>query len=654
MANEMDLIRSLIWGKMRQSLQKLLQDSPPPQIVRIENDFHSDIEGASLQGGNMLVLHKMVTDTVLIGKDNSDSQINIGLSCPTSVYMRPLKCKFQSCKVEDFKSIFPKVKYVRVKNFGSSTDDGHCAVNVGDLLKIMTIDKKKKFVTCQDVNSKEDKSLPYKCSVIFTPLQDCRRYTLSEVVNEQGLPARVCFESTRSQAVNDRWNRALKGVDDVVFHNEVTQYQVIATVLGGVGGQARCLGLPTDLPIQCKIAERLTQDFRNSEEVVRTLHKGFDIKNFVEKVNVFQDLKNIKIFDSIRLPKSVPQYQNSPRPARKNGIKSPPVSPKPVKKITTIDPNGLSKDPKSPPVSPKPVKKITKIDPNGPSKDPKCPLVIPRASYSAPDNFPAVTGAEHIGLSRSLHEDNTNIDEDGYVEMGIAKHYYDESAHREKNSRLTENNNSERQKTANVVKKNPPVSPKPIKKIKLPFPDVSSKGPKCLLVPSPPYSPSYSATTDEDSATTDEDDYVEMDGYHKKNSEGEANELQSRRNRNNDYEEVTIQPRWTAKQNHEFADPRVLLTENRDDAKQRRPVSAEYVIPLKSVPPQKNEYSEPNCYENMYVMNREPQTDQSDYQNVVPRADWQQLYSNEREIAPDFESSEYVEMTGHPIRLETS
>ena len=425
-----------------------------------------------------------------------------------------------------------------------------------------------------------------------------------------------------------------------------------------MGEQTRCLGLPIDLPIQCTIAERLTKELRNYEEIVRALNQGFDFKNFVENVNVFQDLKNIKIYEPISLPESTSQthYASSPRRPRRNAIKSPPVSPKPKNNITKTDPNGSPKSPKS-------------------------PLVVPRPTSRAPNDCPAATKAVDDEPSRSLPENNASVDEDNYVEIEkIQKQDYHENKHGEKNSAGEDKDYDKEsklyvEKTTNAVKKSPPVSPKPIRKIKTSEPNGSSKDPTCLLkVPKPSYSPSaeYCEVTvaeydepsrclHEESTTTDEDGYVEMAiakhcyyekcGY-EKNSRGKAIAPGSQRNRNNGYEEVSFQPRWTAKQNHEFADPRFLLNKKCEDAKQSRPMSAEYVIPLTPVSPERTSSSD--CYENMYVTwNRKPKTDGGEYENVVPQGDWE-FYSKDCDITSSSDSSEYVEMTRQTVRLGIS
>ena len=184
MANDTKLSKSFIWSKTRTNLSKLLKEYPLPQIVRVVDGFCSINEDTSLYDEQILALHEIHSVRKLIGTDSSDTQVTIALSCPTQVLVCPSKCKYIACKVESFQSIFPNIQYVRVKSCvpQSRNANNESMFKVGDIIQIQKIDRKTRSVLCQNTDTKGDMTLSYNSPAIFTPLLDCQKYTLSEVV----------------------------------------------------------------------------------------------------------------------------------------------------------------------------------------------------------------------------------------------------------------------------------------------------------------------------------------------------------------------------------------------------------------------------------------------------------------------------------------
>ena len=166
-----------------------------------------------------------------------------------------------------------------------------------------------------------------------------------------------------------------------------------------MGELTHCIGLPTDLPIRCTVAERLIKNGQSYEDFVRTLHAGFDNKNLSERVNVFQEISRVKIHgssNSITIV-SPPQPDTFPSLVRSTATGSQPhVSPKPKKR--TI----MSNLPQSP-------------------KDSKYPLSDPKQSSQSPPEDSTITTEVYDELSENRLEDSATTAEDNYVEMGRAE-----------------------------------------------------------------------------------------------------------------------------------------------------------------------------------------------------------------------------------------
>ena len=393
MANDTELINSLTWGKTKKSLSRLLKQNQLPQIVRVVDSVQRTNREACVHDGLVLVLHEIDSLRKLVGTDNLGRKITIPLSCPTQGLVQPSKCKYSSCKVEDFKAIFPKVQYVRVKSVDSQTgNDDETSLKVGDFLQIKKIEGKTKTVHCQNTDTDEYITIPYTSPVTFTPLLDYRKYRLSEIVSNYGLPAKVCFETTRFRE-NSKQENGLKSLNEFVFHKEVSEAQLLATTVAGDGKATQCMGLPTELPIKCIVAKRTAENEASYNNVIESLQAEFNEKNTTKKVTLFQDVHGVKLYD----------FTSLERPERSNAAKSsPPVSSnEPGKKLT--ESNNVARTP--PAVSPKPKKRPTQ-----PSNLATTPTTVRNVSEDVDgekDNNLKTAYLSMAGQSSTEHETST-------------------------------------------------------------------------------------------------------------------------------------------------------------------------------------------------------------------------------------------------------
>ncbi|CAB3979611.1 Hypothetical predicted protein [Paramuricea clavata] len=532
MANDTELIGSFIWSKPQKNLSKLLKEYQLPQIVRVVDGFCGKNEETSINSEQILAFHEICSVRKLFGTDSSGKQVIIPLTCPTQVLVCPSKCKYTPCKVEDFKSIFPKVQYVRVKSCGpqsrNASDILQPSLKVGDILQIQKINKKKKSVVCQNTDTKGEVTLSYTSPAIFTPLLDSRKYTLSEVVINYGLHSRVCFETTRSQADqnSDQWNSALTGLTEVVFHKVLTEVKVIATTLGrGVGALTHCIGLPTDLPIRCAVAERLAKNGQSYEDFVRTLHAGFNSKNLSERVNVFQDINAVKIYDLTSFESMAtvqrPQSDTLPSPVQSNVAKKPAkVSPKPKKRITE-SPNNSDYPPR---------------DSKQPSQSPADEVHDEPARNSPEVGTP--TAEVYDKLSRSRPEESATTDEEEYVDMSFFQKNIYEYVDCEKDKHSVDNqNNLDIYMYVSITN--------------------SHRTGNYINVPS----------------TLKVQDHLRNEG-----SQKQAPFNQPEIKHSQGYEQV--KPVWNSNSNQEFADPNLILKDNDKNKEQLSENHSDYVIPM--------------------------------------------------------------------------
>jgi hypothetical protein len=447
-------------------------------------------------------------------------------------------------------------------------------------------------------------TLSYKSPAIFTPLLDCQKYTPSEVVTNYGLPSRVCFVSTRSQAAqnSDQWNSALTGLTEVVFHKVVTEVKVIATTVGGgVGELTHCIGLPTDLPIRCAVAERLTKNGQSYEDFVRTLHAGFDNKNLSERVNVFQEISRVKIHNS----------------SNSITIVSPP-QPDTFPSLVQSTATGSQSH-----VFPKPKKRTIMSNLLQSPKDSKYPLSDPKHSSQSHPEDSTTTTEVYDELSENRLEDSATTAEDNYVEMGRAEENDYKNADCGKHKSSEDN---QKDLPMNVSIQNPHLTgqvnapstpevqnsqcnrPKINSIYSNSYAEVNIMKPQCNR---PKTNSIYSNSYEEVNIMKPQCSRPKTNSIYS-NSYEEVNIMKPQCNRpkpnsiySNGYEEV--KPAWNSNFKQEFADPSLILN------KQLSEVYNDYVIPmmLPNLKSQTQEFADSNL-----ILNEQLSEVHSDY--VIP------------------------------------
>ena len=413
LANDTEFINSLTWGKTKKSVPRLLKQYQLPLIVRVVDSVQRTNAEACVHDGQVLVLHKIDSVRKLIGTDNLGRKITIPLSCPTQGLVQPSKCKYASCKVEDFKVIFPKVQYVRVKSVDSQTgNDDESSLKVGDFLQIKKIEGKNKTIHCQNIDTDEYITIPYTSPVIFTPLLDYQKYRLSEIVSNYGLPAKVCFETARFRENSEQEN-GLKSLNEFVFHKEVSEAQLLATTVAGDGKATQCMGLPTELPIKCIVAKRTAENEASYNNVIESLQAEFNEKNITKKVTLFQDVHGVKLYD----------FTSLERPERSNAAKSSPSvsSNEPGKKST--ESNIVAGTP--PAVSPEPKRRFTQASNLATTAtSASSPMTKERFTDPVPPPSPTVpngtleTFSDHSARETEENDHLSSMDDDDYLLMG--------------------------------------------------------------------------------------------------------------------------------------------------------------------------------------------------------------------------------------------
>lgn len=303
-ADENELIKTLIWSKAEYSLAQFITEYPLPQIVRVVDGYYGTNEDSCLGAGQVLVVHDVHSTPNVIGNDCYGKSLAIPLDCTTKALVCPLKSKLvTACMVEDLKSVYPKIKYVRVESTegDGSSDDDH-SVRVDDLLEITKINKKTKLVHFQVIDTDRQVSLGFSYPALFTLLLDSRKYSLAEIKQIHGFPARVRFltegggDVRWKSSVRRRSPNSVSKLGEVVLQKEKTETTVIATTIGGQLVEKLCIGFPKDLPVNFVIAEGFLQGGGNYEEVVRTLHSNIKVTNLTDfdQIDVYEHLNAVR------------------------------------------------------------------------------------------------------------------------------------------------------------------------------------------------------------------------------------------------------------------------------------------------------------------------------------------------------------------------
>ena len=394
MADESELIKTLIWSNEEYSLAQFITEYPLPQLVRVVDGYYSTNEDTCLGAYQVLALHDVHSTPKVLGNDHFGKPVAIPLDCTTKALVCPLKSKFVTdCSVQALKSVYPKIEYVRVESTkeGESNDDQ--SVRVNDLLKITKLDKKTKLVHFQNIDTKQQVSLDYSHPALFTPLLDSRKYSLAEIKQIYGFPARVRFLNEGGGDVRRKANAGrgspstVSNLGEVVLREEKTETAVIATTIGGKLEEKLCIGLPKELPVNFVVAEGFLLGGGSYEEVVRTLHSNIKVTNLTDfdQINVHQHLNAVRKY----------AFTNADHFTAGPDSRSVPHSKRRLPKLST---------------------KRTEVLPTVPSPPPHTIASDRRSTNLSKDSC-------NVGSS-GLSEDSNNVDDSEYtyVQFSVEKH----------------------------------------------------------------------------------------------------------------------------------------------------------------------------------------------------------------------------------------
>ena len=411
-----EFVKTVVWSNGNYKLEELVARFELPQLVRVEVGFCTVNERTSLASGQVIMLHCVRKTQKLICETPLKNALLIPLDCPVDVLVQPRanECKYMQVSAGQLPSLRAEcghIKYVFALEGYLNIKSPNETIELGEIFELGDVDKKECSVKCKNVANGKSLSIKADFNVLFAPLLDFRRYTLTEVKQTFGFPAQVHFMddnsggSTTSSGSNS--SMLVSRLDTVTVADEITQTVVISTALGGSGVDNVSLQIPNELPIQVAIVKGFIPGKEHNRGIVETLEKQLSSRALESSQNLdtYEDLDTASTTihemsfkqpsDEIRISKfdygpaptlplrRVSQTETSPQLSRRQG---PPVFRKP-KLIPTPKP--------SPGLRPKP--------------SPAKPTVLERSSERKSSTIP--------GMSKSPMTKMPAVDERGYVEL---------------------------------------------------------------------------------------------------------------------------------------------------------------------------------------------------------------------------------------------
>ena len=180
---------SLTWSEASYTLIEFLEMFGVPNMVSFQDGL---LDAFALKDGEIFMLHELRFKQNVIGEDSTGRLIAIPLRCENKLLVCPLPehYSFNTIYVSEMPHVYPDIKYFRV--LGNDLEEEIDCLKPGSILKIERIDSRNSTVKFVNV----DRPLPSNSRVAFEPLLNFCEYTLNDVINLFGLPAKVILELT--------------------------------------------------------------------------------------------------------------------------------------------------------------------------------------------------------------------------------------------------------------------------------------------------------------------------------------------------------------------------------------------------------------------------------------------------------------------------
>lgn len=179
--------KSLTWSEVSYTLTEFFETFGVPNTVSVRQDH---LDAFALKDGEMLMLHGLRLNQNVIGEESTGRPIAIPLGYKNKLLVcpSPEHYKFNTIYVSEMPRVYPDIKYFRV--LGNDLEEEIDCLKPGSILKIERIDSKNSAVKFVNV----DLPLPSNSRVVFEPLLNFCEYTLNDVINLFGLPAKVILK----------------------------------------------------------------------------------------------------------------------------------------------------------------------------------------------------------------------------------------------------------------------------------------------------------------------------------------------------------------------------------------------------------------------------------------------------------------------------
>ena len=377
--SEDELADSLTWSDQSFPLNEFVDEYPLPQVVRVVRGYDGGEDSATLGYGEVLTLHALRETPMLAGEDKRGRLVAIRLDCPYKVQVLPQASdgKYNRCGVEDIPSLYPKVKFLQVIGAHYGPADDSESTTVGDIVEIMSIEKRQKRVKVRNPETSEQITLSSDCSAVFMPLLDWKSYSVKDLKNHFSFPIRVRFMVGNESSDDDETLGLISKVSDFIVLEEFREVLVITTTTSSCVDLKFCYEIPKDLEVKVEVPKGFLSGDRHYQEVVATLGRRFDVSRFMNThlLEICKHRDVIKGFDYESHKELFPNISRPPSRDVTTQDDSPVLPPRrqPVDRTTSV--------PLSPPDVPgkkAPLQKADSIDEDGNPRPPIAPRPKPR------------------------------------------------------------------------------------------------------------------------------------------------------------------------------------------------------------------------------------------------------------------------------------
>ena len=324
---------SLDWSEEEYQLTDFVNKFTLPQVVRVEQGFHSGEDDTALGWGQVLTIHVVKEADTVVAKDAQERKVYIPKTCSqkVEVLIHGARNNYYET-VAELSFAFPQFARVTREPLNQKLN-----LHVGDKLALKRVSKKKNILECENQNGARI-GLPMSLQARFVPLHDGREYFIHEVIHLFDMPMKVVFTDTKfgkSATSSTVFNSTLGVLSLVEVMKEET---IICSTKDETTDKRYVMTIPRNMKITVAATRGAIVEDQDYMRLCRALNDGVELLKVdaLESENIYASRQEVREYMQLQLLNV------------ESHVYSKPVAPRPLPRIAKDSECSLFPKAKSP------------------------------------------------------------------------------------------------------------------------------------------------------------------------------------------------------------------------------------------------------------------------------------------------------------------